>query len=140
MDVSVNYESGAVLPSTIALPTTLTSAEADLYKVLDLPSLKYSKLTLYINTKLTGATSATFRLYYSTDGGTTWFSVPERTASTGLVPPLSVVIDSSAYATGGNSLVAYDFNLGSATALKVTGFVNAGTPTLNSITLTGRFT
>lgn len=139
MNATIDYGSGAPLVNAVAsVPATLTVTETDLFKTVTLSDLKFSQFTVYVSTQLTGATKATFNYYYSPDQGTTWYPVSLYNTSTGEIVQRSVVVDTGTYSTSGHYRFVDNTPAGSMTAFKITGKVDAGTPTLDAIIVAGR--
>lgn len=140
MDTIVAYEQSGVMASTIALPTTLTTSEADLGIYSYGGGIKQSQLSIYVGLTLGGVAKGTFNYYYSPNYGdsanaTVWYPVSLYNTSTGEITQRSVVVDSGTYATGGVSRYVDNVPLGGCVAFKVTGIAASGTPTLNALTV-----
>lgn len=130
MHSQIGYDMGYKAPSTITVPTTLTSSEVDLYIVTISSAIQKSQLTIYGAVTLGVVTSGTFYYYLSPDNGTTWYPISLYNTSTGEITRRNVVVDSGTYATGGISYFVDNVPFGAATQFKVTGKSSSATPTL----------
>ncbi len=137
-EVFVNYSIGTQADSSIALPATLATGEADLVIITNRQYLNVSQLTIYGSVTLGAVASATFYYYYSPDNGTTWYPVCLYNTSTGEITQRSVVVDSGTYSTGGHSRFVDNIPLGWCTQFKVTGKSATGTPAIDNIAITVR--
>ncbi len=130
MGEEISYGHGAPIASTIALPSTLTTSEVDLFIATDGKYLKHSQFSVMVSLDLGAVMSGTFFYYVSPDGGTNWYPVSNYNISTGEITQRKVVVDSGTYVTGGHSKYNDD--------VPVTGKAASGTPTLNAVIVCAR--
>ena len=132
----IQYASPEIVQSDIALPSTLTTSEVDLFVLTDQRILHKSQLTIYGSAVLSGLTSATFGYYYGINTSTTatpswlWYPVTLYATSTGIMTARSVVLNSTSHTSA--DTLSWDFTdnvpLGATFAFKITGKANTGTP------------
>lgn len=132
MDTIVSYASGAPVSNNLtSVPTTLTTSETQLFVHTKLGSLRYSQFTVYLQVTLGGVTSGTFYYYFTPEyagASTVWYPVCVYNTSTGSIPRRAVVVDSTAYATGGVSYAVDELPVGATSAFLITGSSASGTP------------
>lgn len=120
--------------TAVALSTT----EATILTITDLKHFKRSQLTTFLEVDLGGAASVNIRYYMSPDGGTTYFQVPLKTTSTGILSDTPTVLGSTTPANGGYVRVIEDIPLSGTTALKITGQTNTSTASVTRCIVYGR--
>ena len=135
---AINYN----VPAQVAYKgsTSLKTAEATLVTVSLAEYLRKSQFTVYINTAIPGGGSVVFKYYYSPDNGTTWFMIPIKDSSSGILvsTPSKVDATSPTQDSGTSYKVIDNIAVGAATQFKVTAATSASTATLNSLTILAR--
>lgn len=114
-------------------PITIQTAETEIFKSVDGNHLRKSQLTMFWNVALGSATSVKLRYYYTPDNGATWFQVPLKTTSTGVLSDTPSVINSTSPAQGANSLLVEDIPFSGSMGFRVTAQAVAATAVLNSL-------
>lgn len=117
------------------LAQTVTTTEANLLTITNYQYHKKSQITVYYDVTLGSATSVKFRYYYSWDNGTTWFQVPVKNTSTGILIDVPTVLDATSPVQTANIRTLEDFGYSGANAFKITGQSVAANATVNSLTV-----
>lgn len=131
MDVVVQYPTGGLVNNDITAPATLNTSETQVFLHNHLGALRDSQYTVYLAVTLGAVASATFYYYWTplyNGASTVWYPVCLYNTSTGQEPRRAVVIDSTAYSTGGVSLAVDELPVGSSTAFQITAISATGTP------------
>lgn len=111
---------------------TITTSEAAIMTITDGGFLRQSQLTVYLAITLGSATSVKFRYYYSPDGGTTYFQVPVKNDSSGLLADIPSMVDSTSPTQSGVIKVVEDIPYSGSGAFKVTAQAVGASATLTA--------
>ncbi len=117
------------------LAQTVTTSEADVVVILDYKYAEKSQITNYFDVSLGSASAVNIRYYYSPDNGITWFQMPIKNNSTGVLVDTPTVLNSTSPADGGTIKTIEDFGFSAATAYKVTAQSVGANATINSLTV-----
>lgn len=120
--------------AAITTNTNITTSEATLITLTDYKFFQKSQITLYYQVTLNSATQVKFRYYFSPDG-VTWYRVPAKNISSGLLSDIPTVIDSTSPTEGGKIQTLEDFGISGALAFKVTGQAVTATAQLNNLSV-----
>lgn len=132
MSHEIAYSLPAPLTSTITVPTSITTSEADLFIITDQKVLRKSQITILFDVTLGSATKVGFR-YYLWDG-TTWYPIPIKNLSSGELTDVPSLIDSSSYlVTGSQYRSVEEIPLTGGMGFKITGVATGATATLNTL-------
>lgn len=110
-----------------------TSTETDLVVITDGKHLPKSQLSVYMDYALGSATEIDIRYYCSPDYGTTWFQIPIKNTSTGVLANTPSVINSTS-----PSKVIEDIAFSATAGFKVTGKSVGSTGTMTNIYVISR--
>lgn len=125
-------ESIAYQPAVIASPTavngtgaSITTGEMDLLIVTDPRYAEKSQLSLFLRVTPASATKVSFGIYFSFDGGTTWYKKPveDLTTNKGELVDVPPYLDAGSPVIGGGSdwAAVFDLPMSGANAFKITG-------------------
>ena len=140
MNSEISY--GAAVQIGAATPATTYSdgTEHTLVTITDLKYHKKSQMTTYFDISLvSGSTKVSVRYYMSPDNGTTWFQVPLKITSTGILSNIPTVLDLTSPTQTTKIRTIEDISLSGTTAVKITGQAdNAAGFTVNTLNVFGR--
>ncbi len=120
--------------AAIITNTNITTSEATLVTVSDYKYFQKSQVTLYYQVTLNSATQVKFRYYFTPDN-VTWYRVPAKNISSGLLADIPTVIDSTSPTESGKIQTMEDFGISGALGFKVTGQAVTDTAQLNNLSV-----
>jgi hypothetical protein len=123
---------------SVLTPITIATSETTLVTIIYGIHFKRSQLTMYYDVTFGLATSVKFRYYYSPDNGATYYQVPIKSTSTGILADLPSIIDSTSPVQGNNIRVVEDLPFSGATTFKITGTAVGASAQLNRLEVYGR--
>jgi hypothetical protein len=125
-----------------ALAVTIATSETTLLTITDGKATKFSQITNYFDIVLGSASSVRLKYYFSPDNGTTWYQIPTRNTSTGVLVDTPSVADATSPAQTISAVshirVVEDIPFSGSLGYKVTGTAVAASATLTSISVYGR--
>lgn len=132
MPTVISYELGTIA-SAIKTDTEIDTSEGDILIVRDFKFLQKSQVSVYFAVELGSATEVKFSYYVSPDGGLTWFKLPTRNDSTGLLSDIPTKVDATSPTQGGIIQVVDEFPMSATNCLKITGQAVTDKATLKSL-------
>lgn len=129
--MQINYGFPGVAKTATA-GSTITTSEAAIMTITDGNFLRQSQLTVYLKVTLGSATSVKIRYYYSPDNGLTYFQVPVKNDSSGLLADIPSVLDATSPTQSGAIMVVEDIPYSGSGAFKVTAQAVGASATLNA--------
>lgn len=123
--------SAPYLLGAVATNKTIDTTETTLLTITEQKGFKLSQLTAYFKVTLGSATSVKFKYYVSPDCGTTYYQLPTKDRTTGVLIDEPTVIDATSPTQSTAILTVEDRPIPATTALKITGTAVANTATLN---------
>lgn len=120
--------------AAITTNTNITTSEADLLTVSDFKYFQKSQITCYYQVTLNSATQVKFRYYFTPDGST-WYRLPAKNVSSGLLSDIPTIIDSTSPTTSGKIQTMEDIPLSGCLGFKITGQAVTNTAQLNNLSI-----
>ncbi len=123
-----------------AASITITTSETKLFEVTEMTPFRKSQITCMYNITIGSATSVKLRYYFSPDFGVTYFQVPLKTLSTGVLSDTPSVMDTTSPSKDSGTTFQFveDFPMSGTTAFKITGQAVAANATLTTLDVFAR--
>ncbi len=121
--------------------SVLSASETTLLTITDIKMVQKSQLTVYFDVTLGSATQVNVKYYFSPnaqEASPTWFQVPIKDTSSGILSNIPSVIDSTSPSQSTNIRTVEDLQMSGSYGLKITGQAVTANATLNSIYVVGR--